>query len=180
MNFINDCRCQLVDFHKPTGPDGTHPELFLWVLRYFHNGGDFIPPLYLQHQGEITFDVYGMISNLKLMFLGHSRTVMGCEQLRDGSLNLLVLDPSHSPYQMGQLSDTSTAPAAMRLIRKSEAAMKAKQYQIVAVIGTIDSESQYQVNKCKLVCGLRAVDGFNFFILQQSKVLRGTRIPQDR
>lgn len=44
-------RCQLVDFHKPTGPDGSHPELFLWVLRYFQNGGDFIPPLYLQHQG---------------------------------------------------------------------------------------------------------------------------------
>lgn len=82
--------------------------------------------------------------------LGHSRTIMGCEQLRDGSINLLVLDPSHSPYQMGQLSDTSTAPAAMRLIRKSEAAMKARQYQIVAVVGTIDSEAQYQVRSTLL------------------------------
>lgn len=91
-----------------------------------------------------------MINNVKALkfhFLGHSRTIMGCEQLRDGSINLLVLDPSHSPYQMGQLCDTSTAPAAMRLIRKSEAAMKARQYQIVAVVGTIDSEGQYQVSE---------------------------------
>lgn len=132
-------KCQLVDFHKPTGPEGSHPELFLWVLRYFQNGGDFIPPLYLQHQG-------------------HSRTVMGVEQFRDGSISILVLDPSHSPYQMSQLADTSTAPATLRLIRKSEAAMKARQYQVVAVIGTIDTEMQFQ----------------------QSKVLRGSRIPQDR
>lgn len=70
---------------------------------------------------------------------------MGVEQLRDGSITLLVLDPSHSPYQMGQFADTSTAPAALRLIRKSDAAMKARQYQVVAVVGTIDTEAQYQV-----------------------------------
>lgn len=140
LSFLK-IRCQLVDFHRPTGAGGTHPELFAWVLKYFENsvGGEFTPPLYLQHQG-------------------HSRTIMGVEVHRDGSVILLVLDPSHSPQQMAQFSDTNTGPAALRLLRKSEASMKARQYQIVAVVGTIDSEPQYQ----------------------QSKVLRGLRIPQDR
>lgn len=70
---------------------------------------------------------------------------MGIEVHRDGSLVLLVLDPSHSPQQMAQLGDTNSITAALRLLRKSEAAMKARQYQIVAVVGTIDSEQQYQV-----------------------------------
>ncbi|XP_063903815.1 zinc finger-containing ubiquitin peptidase 1-like [Zophobas morio] len=140
LSFLR-IKCQLVDFHRPTGPGGSHPELFNWVLKYFENsvGGEFTPPLYLQHQG-------------------HSRTIMGIEVHRDGGLILLVLDPSHSPQQMAQFGDTNSSAVALRLLRKSEAAMKARQYQIVAVVGTIDSDQQYQ----------------------QSKILRGTRIPQDR
>ena len=72
---------------------------------------------------------------------------MGVEQLRDGSIIMLVLDPSHSPSQMAQFNSTSSAPGAMRLVRISTAAMKARQYQIVAVIGIMDSEMQYQVRK---------------------------------
>lgn len=140
LSFLR-IRCQLVDFHRPTGPGGTHPELFKWVLNYFESsvGGEFTPPLYLQHQG-------------------HSRTIMGIEVHRDGSLVLLVLDPSHSPLQMAQLGDTNSSSGALRLLRKSEAAMKARQYQVVAVVGMIDNEQQYQ----------------------NSKILRGTRIPQER
>lgn len=70
---------------------------------------------------------------------------MGVEQMRDGSVTLLVLDPSHSPAQMAQFNNTSSATGAMRLVRKSMAAMKAKQYQVVSVMGVIDSELQYQV-----------------------------------
>lgn len=70
---------------------------------------------------------------------------MGVEQLRDGSITMLVLDPSHSPAQMAHFNSTSSAPGAMRLVRKSTAAMKARQYQVVAVIGTMDTEAQYQV-----------------------------------
>lgn len=70
---------------------------------------------------------------------------MGIEVQRDGTLILLVLDPSHAPQQMAQFGDTSTGSAALRLLRKSEASMKARQYQIVAVVGTIDCEQQYQV-----------------------------------
>lgn len=47
---------------------------------------------------------------------------------------------------MAQLGDTNSTTAALRLLRKSEAAMKARQYQIVAVVGTIDTDQSYQVN----------------------------------
>lgn len=83
---------------------------------------------------------------------------MGVEVHRDGTKTLLVLDPSHSRPQMGQLMESTVGSTSMRLLRKSESAMKARQYQIVSVVGMIDSEQQYQ----------------------QSKVLRGLRIPQDR
>ncbi|XP_075210718.1 zinc finger-containing ubiquitin peptidase 1-like [Lycorma delicatula] len=132
-------RCQLVDFHRPTSPNGSHPELFNWVLEYFQANDDFKPPLYLQHQG-------------------HSRTIIGCEQLKDGTVFLLILDPSHSPQQMSELRSTSTAIGAMRLIRKSLVAMKARHYQVVAVCGIMDTEAEYQ----------------------QSKVLRSVRVPQER
>ena len=47
------CRCEIVDFHKPTGDYGTHPQLMLWVEDYFQKGqGKFLPPLYFQHQGS--------------------------------------------------------------------------------------------------------------------------------
>lgn len=76
---------------------------------------------------------------------------MGIEVHKDGSLVLLVLDPSHSPQQMAQLGDTTSASTALRLLRKSDVAMKARQYQIVAVIGTIDSDHQFEVSfKCSL------------------------------
>ncbi|XP_076240832.1 zinc finger-containing ubiquitin peptidase 1 [Calliopsis andreniformis] len=132
-------KCQLVDFYRPTNSDGGHPEMFNWVLQYFQRCDDFKPPLYLQHQG-------------------HSRTIIGVEQLRDGSITMLVLDPSHSPAQMAQFNSTSSALGAMRLVRKSIAAMKARQYQVVAVTGIMETELEYQ----------------------QSKVLRLIRVPQDR
>ena len=78
---------------------------------------------------------------------GHSRTIVGVEQLKDGGLCLLVFDPSHSPRQMAQFRNTATAVAGMRLIRKSLAAMKARHYQVVAVCGIMDTEYEYQVIK---------------------------------
>uniref|UniRef100_A0A1B6CYF8 Zinc finger-containing ubiquitin peptidase 1 n=1 Tax=Clastoptera arizonana TaxID=38151 RepID=A0A1B6CYF8_9HEMI len=132
-------RCELIDFHRPTSASGSHPELFNWVLEYFQANDDFKPPLYLQHQG-------------------HSRTIVGVEQLKDGTVFLLLLDPSHSPHQMAELRNTSSAMLALRLIRKSLAAMKAKHYQIVAICGIMDNEIEYQ----------------------QSKVLRSMRVPQER
>lgn len=98
------------------------------MLEYFQKNEEFKPPLYLQHQG-------------------HSRTIVGIEQHRDGYLTLIVFDPSHSPEQMNQLKNTATSLTGMRLIRKSLAAMKARQYQLVAVRGIMDTEREYQVLK---------------------------------
>uniref|UniRef100_A0A8D8GYD5 Zinc finger-containing ubiquitin peptidase 1 n=1 Tax=Culex pipiens TaxID=7175 RepID=A0A8D8GYD5_CULPI len=128
-------RCELVDFHRPTSPDGRHPELFNWVLRYFEEPRIHTPPLYLQHQG-------------------HSRTIIGIEQ-RTSGLSLLVLDPSHGPRQVAALGSSQDS---LRLIRKNSAAMRAPQYQVVAVKGLIETEEQYQA----------------------SKILRSHRIPPDR
>lgn len=74
--------------------------------------------------------------------------------MRDGSKTMIVLDPSHTPMQMGQFNSTSSAPGAMRLIRKSTAAMKARQYQIVAVVGIVENDSRYQVNETIFISSL--------------------------
>lgn len=60
LSFSMSCRCQIIDFHKPTGPMGTHPRLFEWILQYYstdNEGGAKVvctskPPIYLQHQGQ--------------------------------------------------------------------------------------------------------------------------------
>lgn len=52
-------RCRIVDFHKSTGPLGTHPRLFEWILSYYASEREGSPkavctskpPIYLQHQG---------------------------------------------------------------------------------------------------------------------------------
>jgi len=83
-------RCQIVDFPHPTGPNAQHVKLFQWVENYFKSG---LPqgtdstaggvrgierterlPLYLQHEG-------------------HSRTIIGIEERREGQ-QLLILDPA--------------------------------------------------------------------------------------
>lgn len=83
-----------------------------------------------------------------IVSLGHSRTIIGIEQ-RTSGLTLLVLDPSHGPRQVAALG---TSHDSLRLIRRSMAAMKAPQYQIVAVRGLIDTEEQYQVISAMLAC----------------------------
>ena len=40
---------ELIDFHKPSGEQGTHPQLVNWVNTYYTQGSA-KPPLYLQHQ----------------------------------------------------------------------------------------------------------------------------------
>lgn len=120
--------CQMVDFHRPTALNGCHPDLFSYVLRYFEQPRPHTPPLYLQHQG-------------------HSRTIIGIEQKASG-LTLLILDPSHSPRQVASLGSSQDS---LRLIRRGPNAMKAPQYQIVAVVGKLDTEEEYQVRTLEAV-----------------------------
>lgn len=89
-------RCQLVDFHRPTGPGGTHPDLFKWVLNYFENsvGGEFTPPLYLQHQGNnyiLCFvDLFG-IKKSKLYIKKYCSSQDFWQSRRSFSIFLLVI-----------------------------------------------------------------------------------------
>ncbi|KFM75962.1 Zinc finger with UFM1-specific peptidase domain protein, partial [Stegodyphus mimosarum] len=130
VTFLSSFRIRgrLIDCHQPTGPNGTHPEMFAWVKEYFTSEDEFKPPVYLQHHG-------------------HSRTIIGLEELRDGNLQLLVFDPSHSKSQMEQFNSTALNSNAMRLIRRPLSALKARQYQLVYVDGILDTEEEYQKTK---------------------------------
>lgn len=77
--------------------------------------------------------------------IGHSRTIIGLEEMQDGSLQLLVFDPSHRKSQMEQFNSTASNANAMRLIRRPLSALKAKQYQLVYIDGVLETEEEYQV-----------------------------------
>lgn len=74
-------------------------------------------------------------------YSGHSRTIIGIEQKANG-LTLLILDPSHNPRQVAALGSNQES---LRLIRRGPAAMRAPQYQIVAVKGLLETKEEYQV-----------------------------------
>lgn len=145
-------RAKIIDFHQATGCDGTHPEMFSWIKRYFSYSVNStvlpvgssvlrqtsVPPLYLQHQG-------------------HSRLVIGVEEHsgKDGGLYLLLFDPSHSAKQMQSLlEDIQSSSSGLRHLRRSLKQMRCKQYQIVYVDGIMEPPE-----------------------MEQSKTLESTRVP---
>lgn len=85
----------------------------------------FVPPLYLQHQG-------------------HSRTIIGYEVKLDGSVNLLILDPS----TQGLFEGVRTGD--LRQLRRGEATMTKRQYEIVYLHATrplLNSDGERQAAK---------------------------------
>ncbi|XP_015228420.1 PREDICTED: zinc finger with UFM1-specific peptidase domain protein isoform X1 [Cyprinodon variegatus] len=127
-------RGRIIDFHQPTGSRNTHPQLFDWVKKYFCPSSvsnrlsprlilTSLPPLYLQHQG-------------------HSRTVVGLEQRKNGNLCLLLLDPASSASDTRKLLNRDTCCTAIQFIRKFPRSLKHKQYQLVAVEGVLSSEEK--------------------------------------
>ena len=122
FTFLSYCGidCEIVDFHRPSSGDGSHPAMFQWLLNYFRGGGGAACPVYLQHQG-------------------HSRTVLGVETA-GAAVKLLVLDPSHSPTSV-------RSDQLMRLVRKTLGSMKSNQYQLVAVRGVITSPELRETKK---------------------------------
>ncbi|XP_061571553.1 zinc finger-containing ubiquitin peptidase 1-like [Cololabis saira] len=128
---------RIMDFHKPTGPAGTHPLLFDWVREYFSQSNrssrlpprfiqTCLPPLYLQHQG-------------------HSRSVVGLEQRKNGVLCLLLFDPGCPPSHSSKLLSRSTVGGALRRLRIFPRSLKHQQYQLVAVESTVLSAEEKQV-----------------------------------
>ena len=91
--FSFHSRYVLIDFHKPTGPNGTHPKMFEWVKNYFGQPGTRIfnrgnqiisnkMSLYLQHQGKHSCIVWetwgdgGGVLDVALPFLGGTCAVL--------------------------------------------------------------------------------------------------------
>lgn len=135
---------RIIDFHRPTGPADTHPRLFEWVKQYFSQTSSSrlpprlvqtsLPPLYLQHQG-------------------HSRSIVGLEQKKNGSLFLLLLDPSSSTTETRKLLNRDTTGSALRHVRKSIGGMKHRQYQVVALQGVLSAEEkQISILKSRTLC----------------------------
>ncbi|XP_037014017.2 zinc finger-containing ubiquitin peptidase 1 isoform X2 [Artibeus jamaicensis] len=124
-------KCRIVDFHKSTGPLGTHPRLFEWILNYYSSereGGPKVvctskPPIYLQHQG-------------------HSRTVIGIEERKNRTLCLLIFDPGCPSREMQKLLKQDMEAGGVRQLRKFVGNLKHKQYQIVAVEGVLTAEEK--------------------------------------
>ncbi|KAM6968094.1 zinc finger-containing ubiquitin peptidase 1 [Aplochiton taeniatus] len=142
-------RSHMVDFHQPTGPGDTHPRLFEWVKEYFSQSAcratrlpprvvpTTQPPLYLQHQG-------------------HSRSIVGLEQRKNGSLCLLMLDPGCSPTSVRKLFVSDCATTAVRRMRKFPGNLKHKQYQVVVVEGVLSpEEKQTCILNSKTLCAER-------------------------
>nr|XP_056712194.1 zinc finger-containing ubiquitin peptidase 1 [Euleptes europaea] len=124
-------KCQIVDFHQPTSPSGTHPRLLEWVHSYYssddkNNVPKLVctskPPIYLQHQG-------------------HSRTIFGIEERKNKSLCLLVFDPSCPSQEMQKLLK-ETDIDSMRMIRRFVGGLRHKQYQVVAIDGVLSAEEK--------------------------------------
>ena len=74
------------------------------------------------------------------VFPGHSRTIIGIEELKDGSTRLLLFDPSCHRRQMQQFVNGPISANLMRSLRRPLSSLKAKQYQIVALLGALGEE----------------------------------------
>lgn len=92
-----------------------------------------------------TISVCSIIYHITMVFFysGHSRTVVGVEKLSDGTILILVLDPS-GHYDVLR---TEGGMATMAHIRKSLHTFKAKKYQLVTVRGIMTSDSEFEVSQ---------------------------------
>ncbi|XP_069742887.1 zinc finger-containing ubiquitin peptidase 1 [Narcine bancroftii] len=135
-------KCQIIDFNQPSGPSGTHPRLFEWIRQYYSSGRDATgrlqpkviwthkPPIYLQHQG-------------------HSRTIVGFEERNNGTLCLLIFDPSNQ--EMWKLRCSDVTGLNLKTIRRFIGSMRHKQYQIVAINGVLSVEEKNARKHASLV-----------------------------
>ncbi|XP_018521239.1 zinc finger-containing ubiquitin peptidase 1 isoform X1 [Lates calcarifer] len=153
----------IIDFHQPTGSGSTHPRLFDWVKQYFCQSSrnnrlpprliqTSLPPLYLQHQDSIPDPTCVLLCS----YAGHSRSIVGLEQKKNGSLCLLVLDPGSKASDIRKLLSGDTISAAVRHIRKLPGSLKHKQYQVVAVHGVLSAEEkQISILNSRTLCAER-------------------------
>ncbi len=67
------------------------------------------------------------------------------EEQRDGAMRLLLFDPSCNRRQMAAFHEEINANL-MRTVRRTLHSMRAKQYQIVAVVGIL-TDKEYEVSR---------------------------------
>uniref|UniRef100_A0AAY4AKB4 Zinc finger-containing ubiquitin peptidase 1 n=1 Tax=Denticeps clupeoides TaxID=299321 RepID=A0AAY4AKB4_9TELE len=140
---------RIVDFHRPTGQGNTHPRLFEWVKQYFSLSAvrnarlppkvvqTPQPPIYLQHQG-------------------HSRSIIGVEQKKNGRLCLLLFDPGCPAGDMVKLLSQDTVGTLVQRMRKFPTQMKHEQYQLVAVESVLTPEQkQSRILNSRTFCAER-------------------------
>lgn len=75
---------------------------------------------------------------------GHSRTIVGVEELTDGSLTLLIFDPGCR--QMNKFQTSTDTGWLMHLLQRDVASLTARQYQILSVRGLISDQQDYIVS----------------------------------
>lgn len=68
---------------------------------------------------------------------GHSRTIVGLEQKRNGKECLLLLDPASSVWDSQRSRSRSPASAAVRSLRRFPGSLKHQQYQLVVTQGVL-------------------------------------------
>ncbi|XP_047453706.1 zinc finger-containing ubiquitin peptidase 1 [Mugil cephalus] len=139
---------RIIDFHTPTGPDDTHPRLFEWVKQYFcqSSSGTRLPPRLIQTS----------LPPLYLQYQGHSCSIVGIEQKKNGSLCLLLLDPGFSTSDTRKLLSRDTVSTAVRRMRKFPRSLKHKQYQVVAARGVLSAEEkQVRILNSRTLCAER-------------------------
>ena len=98
------------------------------------------PPLYFLNH---------ILQQQYCMLAGHSRTIVGAEELHNGNINLLLFDPGVPATRMEQFYGHINYNL-MQSIRKTANAFRAKQYQIVVVTGVLE-DTELEVRW--LVCG---------------------------
>ena len=113
-------RARLVDFWRPTGADGTHPELSRWTKHYFTTS------LNSAHSVSNSCLVCDDRLPLFLQHSGHSRTVVGIElDLTGDVVSFLIFDPA--------------SPRALRIPPKE---FNERQYQLVFIDGLIQTTDE--------------------------------------
>ena len=157
----------VIDFHKPTGPENRHPEMLKWVWAYFDGyyqqshrdvkkrklQNFFAAPPSNQSKTATAkaSDAFASLENTPPLYLqheGHSRTIIGVEKKKNGSVGLLILgiilslslclSLTHTPTTTDP-SDSGTRVAGalekrdLKVLRFSLNALRHSQYQIVAV-----------------------------------------------
>lgn len=84
----------------------------------------------------------GFKTEILVLKLGHSRTVIGIEEKKNKTLCLLLFDPGCSSQEMQKLLKQNSDATSLKALRKFVGSLKEKQYQIVAVDGVLSLEEK--------------------------------------